>query len=107
MIRAKNPDSCQKSVLEEGSPCSRSRTWRLLRRSLGHVRSVGEADNADRLESIRDSCHLPHQESLALKAADAVEEQKSILPAMHVRKKGAQDVRGYPETLQQRRACLK
>ena len=60
-----------------------------FRRSLGHVRSVGEADNADRLESIRDSRHLPHHESLALKAADAVEEQKGVLSAVHVRQKGA------------------
>ena len=59
---------------------------------VGHVRSVGEADNADSLKPIRNSCHLPHHESLALKAADAVEEQKGVLSAMHLRKKGAQGV---------------
>ena len=56
------------------------------------VRSVREADNADRLEPIRDRGQLPHDEALALKAADAVVEQKGLLPAMHLRKKGAQGV---------------
>ena len=63
-----------------------------LRRSVGHVWSVGEADNADSLQPIRDRRHWPHHKSRALKAADAVEEQKGVLSAMHVRKKGAQGV---------------
>jgi hypothetical protein len=54
--------------------------------------SVCEADNADRLEPIRDSRELPHHELLILKAADAVMEQKNVLTAMHLRKKGAQGV---------------
>ena len=56
---------------------------------VGHVRSVGEADNADRLQPIRDRRHFPYHEPLALKAADAVMEQKGVLPAMHLGKKGA------------------
>jgi hypothetical protein len=59
---------------------------------LGLIQSVCEADNADRLEPIRDRRELPHHESLVLKAADTVVEEKGVLTAMHLGKKGAQGV---------------
>ena len=60
-----------------------------MRGDSGQVRSVCKADNADRLEPIRDSRQLPHRESLALKAADTVVEEKGALTGMHLGKKGA------------------
>ena len=44
------------------------------------------------LEPIGDGRELPDQETLARKTADAVVEQKGVLPPMHLRKKGAQGV---------------
>ena len=63
-----------------------------MRGDLAQVRSVCEADNTDRLEPIRDRRQLPHHESLALKAADTVVEEKGGLTAMHLGKKSAQGV---------------
>src|SRR5215510_7597936 len=58
----------------------------------GKVRLVRETDNAEGLEPRGDSREWPDHQMLAFKAADAVVEQKGVLPPMHLRKKGAQDI---------------
>ena len=66
-----------------------------------HVPLVCQADNADGVQPIRDGCQLPDHQPLARKTADAVMEQKRVLPPMDLRKKGAQGVhiRGTIETI--------